>query len=192
MTLTAQQVAHASGLRRLGATSSEIRTVLALTAEVDAILDLGHSEAWRTERRDDHGRFTRGGNALSMLAPHPEETPEHAKHTELQAQAFLATAKANSAQAQIAGLRKQQAESQQQIRDLMGAIRATNQKIATMAATEEHKKFRQRLAAHVGILLGAGALTAATSGLGTPALLAAGAAVGPTLISELVDFFKGL
>jgi hypothetical protein len=205
VTITPEQVQLARRLRASGAGMDEVTTVLLLAAEVDYILDFAsaaaHAKAHatahasaaraaaaRARERDEHGRFS----PHPALAHVPGPSAAEQKHRDIQNKAILAGAKADSAQRQIAELKKQAAEQHQEILHLMTAVRRANQKIAELGKQEQTKSLRRRLASHAGILLGSAALTAATAGAGTPALITAGVAVGPSLISELIDFFKGL
>ncbi|MGH3300586.1 MAG: hypothetical protein ACRDOK_02690 [Streptosporangiaceae bacterium] len=153
------------------------------------IIELGHYDPHQL--RDSHGRFAR--NPLSVLKQPAGPAPEEKKaHRELEYKTILAGAKADSAQAQLAELKKQAAEQKMEIRHLMTAVRRVNQNIADLGKQKETKTLRKRLAIHAGILLGSAALTAVTAGAGAPALVMVGAAVGPSFLSEIVDFFKGL
>jgi vacuolar-type H+-ATPase subunit I/STV1 len=195
----------ATQLRSDGAGSDEIWQVLELAS-------VARKAAARSYSRDSHGRFAKLGavvhavNASSLREtvrqlPRPAALPEDAPvvpehlakiHQELRHGHILARAKAESAQAQIEDLKKQQAETQKQIHQLMGAVRRANQKIAELSDKKEHQLSKKRLAVHAGTLLAGGALTAATGGMAAPAFIAAAVATGPALIQELVDFFKRL
>jgi hypothetical protein len=194
--ITASQASLYARLRGDGATPDEAIIILLTTAEVSRIWDLS-AKAYLHEPRGAHGKWSKEGLAHAaasgrpvahVSAPRPAAAPAAtAKDLEAMHQKSVA-----AAAAMLAAEKKRHDKDVQNVASTVAKVRAAHDQYVAAQAKEGTEKRRKVLAWHAGALVAGSVLAAVEAKTGVPDLAVIASALGPTLGSEIIDFWKKL
>jgi hypothetical protein len=149
------------------------------------LIELAGNEAWRREHRGPHGQWT-GGSGGSAAFRRSATPPAMARVTQRRAAA-------NRAQAQQAVAdRLAEEHARKALEDAKAEVERVTTQLRQEATSEEERKHRVKLAVHAVLIIGGAILAAILAGIGAAPVLAAFAAAGPLLATELTDWRKKL
>lgn len=148
------------------------------------------NEAWRKERRDAHGQWTRGSAATAVAKRTALATGRPSAGMQ-RVSARRAVQNRQAAQTAVAE-RIAEDKARKALDDAKAEVERVTRELQQQASTEETKKHRVKLAVHA-VLIAAGALLAAVlAHYDVSPVLASLTAAMPLLATELTDWRKKL